>query len=154
MICEMCGSDVEMTSRVRVEGTVLRLCPNCARFGTPVDPPTPAAASPTSGVPVTRSANLGARVAPRARRVEERDLYKEIPEMELADDWPKRIRQAREKLTWTPEEFGKRLNEKKSVILKIEAGHFRPPDQTIHKIEQMLKIRLRAEPGGASGPGA
>lgn len=66
--------------------------------------------------------------------------------MELAEDWSKRIRLAREKLAWTPEEFGKRLNEKKSVVLKIESGHFRPPDHQIHKIEQMLKIRLRADP--------
>jgi|GEM_PF-4116127 len=48
MLCEMCGNDVETTTRVRVEGTVLGLCPNCAKFGTVVDPP-PAPASPERG---------------------------------------------------------------------------------------------------------
>lgn len=145
MICEMCGTDVEERRKVRVEGSVLELCERCQKFGTLLEPPVVAGVPAGPAAPV-RGAPPGARVAPRARRLEERDLYKEIPEMELADDWPKRIRLAREKLAWTPEEFGKRLNEKKSVVLKIEAGHFRPPDQTIHKIEQMLKIRLRAEP--------
>lgn len=144
MICEMCGQDVESLSRVRVEGTVLQLCPDCQKFGTPLDPPaTPA--SPGPGVPSRPAAALP-RAMPRGRSMQERDLYKELPDMDLAEDWPKRIRLAREKLTWTPEELGKRLNEKKSVVLKIEAGHFRPPDQMIRKIESLLKIRLRAEP--------
>ncbi len=149
MICEMCGTDVDQLTRVRVEGSVLSLCEKCQRFGTPIDPP-PTAPVPPVGPSAPRPSSLGARVPPRTRRLEERDLYKEMPEMELADDWPKRIRLAREKLAWTPEELGKRLNEKKSVVLKMESGHFRPPDQTIHKIEQLLKIRLRADPAAPS----
>jgi ribosome-binding protein aMBF1 (putative translation factor) len=66
--------------------------------------------------------------------------------MELAPDWGRRIRVAREALLWTPEEFGKRLNEKKSVVLKLESGSFRPPDGTIRKVERLLRIRLRADP--------
>jgi len=66
--------------------------------------------------------------------------------MELAPDWGKRIRVAREALAWTPEEFGRRLNEKKSLILKLESGSFRPPDATIRKVERLLHIRLRADP--------
>lgn len=146
MLCEMCGKDVEATSRVRVEGSVLRLCADCSRFGVVLDaPPAP------SVVPVPRSGGSGVplgsggAVVRRTRSTEERDLFKEMPEMELAEDWSKRIRVAREHLTWTPEELGKRLNEKKSVILKMESGAFRPPDATIRKIESLLKIRLRAD---------
>lgn len=80
------------------------------------------------------------------RRTEERDLFSEIPEMDLAADWPQRIRSAREARQWTPEDLGKRLNEKKSVVLKLEAGSFRPPDALVRKLEHMLAVRLRAEP--------
>ena len=66
--------------------------------------------------------------------------------MELVPEWNKRIRVAREALQWTPEVLGKKLNEKKSVVLKIESGSFRPPDALIRKIEHLLQVRLRAEP--------
>lgn len=146
MLCEMCGKDVEATSRVRVEGSVLRLCADCSRFGVVLDAPSaPAAAPPArsggAGVPLAS----GGAAPRRPRSTEERDLFKELPDMELADDWSKRIRVAREHLAWTPEELGKRLNEKKSVVLKMESGSFRPPDATIRKIESLLKIRLRAD---------
>jgi len=58
MLCEMCGKEVEFTSRVRVEGTVLRLCPDCTKFGEILDPP-PVPPS-TSGVHASFS---------RARRI-------------------------------------------------------------------------------------
>ncbi len=145
MICEMCGKDVPLTSRVRLERSVLALCPDCARFGTPVDP---VPAPPPTGAPGLRF-RPGTSAAPPAgprRRLEERDLYQEIGEMELAPDWNKRIRVARESRQWTPEVLGKKLNEKKSVVLKIESGSFRPPDQLVRKIEHLLQIRLRAPP--------
>jgi len=142
MLCEMCGNDVPLTSPVRIEGSVLSLCPSCSRFGVALAP-VPEAEKPSA--PALRGNPAAAeRVAARGRRMQERDLFAELPEMELAEDWFKRIRLAREKRNWTPEEFGKHLNEKKSVVLKIESGNFRPPDPTIRKIEQLLKIRLRA----------
>ena len=148
MICEMCGNEVPLTSRVRLERSVLSLCPDCARFGTPVDPvpsPPSAVAAPARFRP---GMNVTAPSGPR-RRLEERDLYQEIGEMELAPDWNKRIRLAREAHLWTPEELSKKLNEKKSVVLKIESGSFRPPDALVRKIEHLLKVRLRAEPEAA-----
>jgi len=144
MLCEMCGKDVPQTSRVRLERSVLSLCPDCARFGTPVDP-VPAVPAATAGTPFRPGLGVIRPTGPR-RRLEERDLYQEIGEMELVPDWNKRIRVAREALQWTPEVLGKKLNEKKSVVLKIESGSFRPPDALIRKIEHLLHVRLRAEP--------
>jgi putative transcription factor len=141
MLCEMCGEDVPATTAVRVESSVLQLCPNCSKFGVAVAPPVlPAGSAPLPP-------RDGTRITPRAARaVAERDLYTEMPDMELAPDWGRRIRVAREALLWTPEELGKRLNEKKSVVLKLESGSFRPPDGTIRKVERLLHIRLRADP--------
>jgi len=145
MICEMCGKEVPLTSRVRLEHSVLALCPDCARFGTPVDPVASPAAPSAPGARFRPGMAVTTPSGPR-RRLEERDLYQEIGEMELAADWNKRIRIAREAHLWTPEVFGKKLNEKKSVVLKIESGAFRPPDALVRKIEHLLKIKLRAEP--------
>lgn len=145
MLCEMCGQDVEMTSRVRIEGSVLHLCPDCARFGKPLDPP-PSPAPALAGLRRPVYSGGASRAGGAGRTMQERDLYQDIGEMELAPDWSKRIRVAREALHWNPEEFGKKLNEKKSVVLKIESGSFRPPDELVRKIERLLKVRLRADP--------
>jgi putative transcription factor len=146
MLCEMCGKEVPQTSRVRLEGSVLALCPECARFGTPVEPVPAAPPDEPSRGSSFRSTPVVPHAAGTRRRLEERDLYQEIGEMELVPDWNRRIRVAREALQWTPEVFGKKLNEKKSIVLKIESGSFRPPDALIRKIEHLLHVRLRAEP--------
>lgn len=148
MLCEMCGKETPVTGRVRIEGTVLNVCDACARFGERVDP-APAPSGPPVGGARSRAPLLPVRPG-GPRRLEERDLYQEIGEMELAPDWGKRVRVAREARTWTPEELGKKLNEKKSIVLKIESGSFRPPDALVRKLERLLQVRLRAdaEPAG------
>jgi putative transcription factor len=146
MLCEMCGKEVDSTSRVRIEGSVLRVCVDCARFGKAVDPP---AAPVAAAVAMPRRPAYGgsaSRASVGGRSLQERDLYTEIGEMELAPDWAKRIRIAREALKWTPEEFGKKLNEKKSVVLKLESGGMHPPDDLVRRVERLLKVRLRADP--------
>jgi putative transcription factor len=145
MLCEMCGNEVATTSRVRVEWTILGLCPACSKFGTLVDPP-PTPPTPASSRADVRPGTPATRVAGTGRRLEERDLYVEIGELELAPDWARRVRVAREAVAWTPEELAKKLNEKKSVILKLESGGLHPPDQLVRKLERLLKIRLRADP--------
>ncbi len=104
MICEMCGKDVDGLTRVRVEGSVLELCADCAKFGTPIAPmPGPAAAASPAPRPgsVAAMTTVDDRVRGGAGRFQERDLYRELPDMELAPDWGKRIRVAREHLGWS-----------------------------------------------------
>jgi putative transcription factor len=149
MLCEMCGKETPTTARVRIEGTILNLCESCARFGERLDPP-PAPAAPAQGAARARRFAPIARPPGGARRLEERDLYREIGELELAPDWAKRVRAAREARTWTPEALGKKLNEKKSIVLKIESGNFHPPDDLVRRLERLLQVRLRAEPEPAA----
>jgi putative transcription factor len=143
MICELCGKEVAMTHRIEIEGSVLRVGEECRRFGRLLDPLIAPSESQGNGRPNSPGPSLS---VPRPRRTEERDLFSDLPEMELAPDWGKRIRVARELRNWTQEELGKRLNEKKSLVLKLEGGSIRPPDTMVRKIEHLLKIRLRADP--------
>ena len=151
MLCEMCGKFTLVTSRFRIVGAVRLVCTLCARFGEPLDPaPPPAVGRRVVGrslpsAPVVRPLGGG-------RRLEERDLYTDIGELELAPDWGKKVRIAREARTWTPEELAKRLNEKKSVVLKIESGGFHPPDALVRKLERLLQVRLRADVEPTSSP--
>ena len=149
MICEMCGKDVSGLTPTRVEGTILQLCADCAKFGQAVVRVGPAIPAAHGADEVYLEPQRAAVYRPR-RSTEERDVFADMPEMELSPDWYRRIRQAREHLGWTPEEFGKRLNEKKSLVLKVEAGSFRPSDAILKKIERLLKIRLTVDPNAAA----
>lgn len=63
---------------------------------------------------------------------------------ELVEDFGAKIRYAREKLGLSHEELGKKLNEKVSVIKKIETGKVKPDNVLIAKLEHTLKIKLLA----------
>ena len=67
-----------------------------------------------------------------------------IPEtIEIADDYPHLIRQAREDSGLSHEELGRKTQEKVSVIRKIESGKMIPDLALAEKLEHTLKITLR-----------
>ena len=142
MRCEMCGKDETTLVTISVEGSVLKVCTACRRFGRVLDT-SRGSATPLPRGPAAREV-VETRLADRTARRTERDLFAELPEMELAPDWPRRIRSARERMGLSQEKFGQLLNEKTSVIHKLEAGSMTPPDALVRKIERTLKIRIRA----------
>jgi len=68
---------------------------------------------------------------------------------ELAQDYDELIRQAREKKGLSQAELAKELNEKASLIRKLERGDTLPSDSVQTKLERNLGIDLDA--GGSSG---
>ncbi|PIV69179.1 MAG: TIGR00270 family protein [Euryarchaeota archaeon CG01_land_8_20_14_3_00_38_12] len=130
MICEMCGKKVSNLKTVLIEGSMLNVCPNCARFGKPVKPEI--AATPVE---------IAQRLELREKRLRTKNVFENI-ENELVDDYAKKIRDARTKMNLTPEELGKRINEKKTVITKIESKSMRPDENLIKKLETTLNIKL------------
>ncbi len=137
MICEVCGRDVPRTKTVTVEGTVLNACPDCSRFGTEASPAASAARKP--GVPLA----VAERLEARARRMKERDVFAQSGEEDLADDYARRIRTARESRGWKQTDLGARINERVTVIAKIESGTMVPNDDLIRRLERALEIKLK-----------
>jgi len=136
MICELCGADVPRTKNVAIEGTILAVCSNCARFGDEVMTPV---VRRTSMPPI-----IAQRLEARRRRLTPRDVYAQAAgEEELAEDFPARIRRAREERGWKQADLGAKINEKASVIAKLESGTITPGDALVRKLEKELGIRLR-----------
>jgi putative transcription factor len=66
----------------------------------------------------------------------------ETETMELIENFSAKIRQAREKMGLTLEDFGKKLNEKASVLRKIETGKMTPDNILSEKLEHALHMKL------------
>jgi putative transcription factor len=150
-ICELCGKDVPETRSTWVEGTQLKLCKDCQRFGDKVKSGT--SESPTKVV-------IESRLQQRERRMRSRDIYKEEDAFELADDYSKRIRDGRNAKGWTHEQLGAKINERVTILSKIESGSMKPTDDLVSKLEKSLgivlieKVPLIKQEGKTSASGA
>lgn len=137
MRCEVCGRNIHgKPFHVLIEGAKLLVCGECSKHGTPVS-------TTSSKIPEDTKIKLktSAEKVKLAKGSPQRPEKLEI-NMELVDDFAHKIKQAREKLGLTHEELGKRINEKVSVLKKIEAGKMVPDDRLVAKLEHVLRIKL------------
>ncbi|MFB6086003.1 MAG: multiprotein bridging factor aMBF1 [Halodesulfurarchaeum sp.] len=146
--CEMCGAETHSPNTVKIEGAELQVCDDCAEFGTEVTTQETSSTSTkystnSSGSSSSRSANTGASGGSSGRR---RDLYDEMEE--LAEDYDDRIRNARERENLTQDELANQINEKVSLIRKLEHGDMVPSDDVQSKLEGHLGISLTASSAG------
>ena len=70
---------------------------------------------------------------------------------ELLEDYNTIVRQAREKKKWSREDFGAKINEKVSVVTRIETGHMPPDIKLARKIEKIMGIVLLEKVEDTSG---
>ena len=147
--CEMCGTETASPNRVKIEGAELDVCDECTDFGTEVKTDSGTSSTSTkystsnsgsssdsssssSGRSSTSTGNSGG-----SRRS---DMYDEIEE--LATDYDERVRNARERAGLSQDELAQQLNEKSSLIRKIERGDTLPTDDIQAKLERNLDIDL------------
>ncbi len=135
MICELCGADVPRLKNVAIDATILSVCSSCSRFGDEVSTP---ALRQSTMPPI-----IAQRLEARQRRMTPKDVYAQGGELELVDDFPQRIRQARDSRGWKQADLGAKINERASVIAKLESGAITPGDALVRKIERELGIRLK-----------
>jgi putative transcription factor len=134
--CEVCGRKIfGKQFRVVIEGAKLIVCSECSRHGEIIweeepKPKTPVMVKPKTALPPLRSSSR----KPLANVAE--------TSMELVEDFALKVKQSREKLGLSHEELGKKINEKISVLKKIESGKMKPNNILAAKLEHALKIKL------------
>lgn len=126
MPCEMCGKQVEDSELFysKIEGSIIKVCEGCKDFGIVLK-----------------------RVAYRSREILEKKqsiMPKLQPEEEemVIENYAEVIKNAREKKGIKQEDFAKMINEKDSLVHKIETGHMEPSIELARKIEKFLTIHL------------
>jgi putative transcription factor len=118
---------------VQIEGTTLRVCKDCSKFG---DQAKQGAKEQPSKIIIQ------SRLENRERRMKSKDVYESETVNELADDYPERIRHAREQHGWNQEELAQKMSEKHSLVQKVERGDIKPDDVLVKKFEKTLGVSL------------
>lgn len=115
--CEICGKEAVLCNAV-IEGVRMSVCEKCSLLGRKL-------------VPV--------RPIIKMRKVQ--NSNEKVSEA-VVDNYAELVRKAREKLNLKQEELAKKLNEKESIIHKLETSQFKPGFELARKLEKFLGIIL------------
>ena len=121
--CDMCGRDTQLF-KADIEGTILNVCGDCSRFGKIIET-------------LRRE---------RTEIFKKKEVKQEKPKEEIilsiVGDYGDIIKKKREELGISQEDFAKKINEKISLIHKIEVNQLEPNIELANKIEKFLHIHL------------
>jgi putative transcription factor len=132
--CEVCGRKIHGSPiKAVIEGAKLMVCVECSKYGKIIR---------------EEEVGLGQRVpkkvpVPFSARTRKKTVVAKVEiTQEVVEGYHAKIRQAREKIGLSHEELGKKINEKASVLSKLETGKMTPNNMLVTKLEHALKIKL------------
>ncbi|ADL58719.1 MULTISPECIES: multiprotein bridging factor aMBF1 [Methanothermobacter] len=126
MRCEICGKKiVGKPVKTKIDSSVMDVCRECSKFGKIIREPSR-----------PRPTKAGVRRAPKRSRRPMETLY------EVVEGYGEIIRAERESRGWSREDLAERINEKVSVINRIESERMEPDIKLARKLEKLLKIKI------------
>jgi len=123
--CQLCGKDTNSTVKAKIEGAVMKVCESCSEMGEKIK---------------TKSKKSSKRSKKKRRKTSKTE------EKVLANNYGKKIREEREEREMTMEELAKSMNEKTSVIQKVEQEELKPDKSLAGKLSKKLGIDLYVNP--------
>lgn len=123
--CELCGKDLETIRKAKIENSILLVCSNCIKFGEEVQ------------FHVSQNAQQGTKQISKS-------FESPFPEYEIVENYATLVKNARERKGMKQEEFAKFLQERLSLLRKIESGKHKPDIELAKKLEKKLGIKLFA----------
>lgn len=127
MECETCGRYIERGKKVKLEGSIVITCDECAAYGEVID-------------------EVTIQKKDKAQRDEKK--VNELFDIEFSDEerlienFGNIIKNAREKANMKQEDLAKKINQPKSLIQRIETGKFKPSVGLAKKLEKILNVKL------------
>ncbi len=116
--CELCGKKAELY-RAIIEESILLVCNECSGFGK-----------------VLRKIEQET-----AKVLNQLSAKKEVLEA-VSYDFSGRIKQIREKLGLSQKDFAVKINEKESLVQKLESGRLRPTLDLARRLERIFNVKL------------
>lgn len=131
MHCEICGREIiGREHKVIIEKAKLMVCYQCSKHGDLIHKKPP-----------SKTLILPKRYPPLKHK-RKKSPYKNTGNSELVENFGGKIRQARERLELSHKELSTKINEKISVLKKLETGKMIPNQKLVSKLEHALKIKL------------
>lgn len=122
--CELCGKETSSTTKIKLEGTKLKVCEDCSDLGEEVK-----------------------TTSKRKRRKKKKTSSRNRNNQKVLNpDYGDILKSAREDKVMTQEALAEKLNEKKSRISKMERGELKPDEDTAKKLEKELGVDLYVNP--------
>ncbi len=160
--CELCGKQAESRKKIMVENTVFNVCLACSKRGKPMDSAPSSSLRAIHGRNTNIPGKTGSQHSPSSsssslsrpssypNRMRPMPRNKPPPqkkinltdEIILDPEFPKVIRDARNKKGITHEQLGQKINEKVTLLKKVETGTIKPDDILSKKLERFLGIKL------------
>ena len=122
----MCGKDTQLF-KTDIEGSILNVCKQCSKFGKVIS--------------VIREKPKETKKETKGNTVKSTEPDKELV-LAVIPNYGEIIKKQREILGIKQEDFAKRINEKVSLVHKIETNNFEPNVSLARKIEKFLHIKL------------
>lgn len=122
----MCGKPAEDLARTLIEGVELEVCRDCSKFGKVI-------------------ANVRRPSAKEQGKqwIKKQALQQKEEKIELiVEDYAELVKKKRESMGLSQKDFAVKINEKESLIHKIETGAFEPPIALAKKLEKILHVKL------------
>lgn len=141
MECEVCGRRITgKTYKAIIEGARLVVCSDCTTLGSiswelHAGKPKPRHMRPRRIQKLEKKSKVVSKQGARSET-----------SYELVEDFGTRIRQAREARGLSHETLGRKINEKISVLKKVEIHKMTPDNKLAEKLEHALKIELLVLP--------
>ena len=130
--CPICGGIIwGRGQKVLIEGAKITVCDNCAQHGKKIY-------RPTSNIQFKNTSQIKPQTTSKKQRVKPRD----VEELEIVSDYAKKIRNVRSNIKLNQDQFAQKLNEKPSLLRRIEAGKVEPTVKLAKKIQKIYNIQL------------
>jgi putative transcription factor len=121
--CQLCGEETDSTTLVKIEGAKMKVCSDCE--------------------------DMGETVKTRSKRSVKKKKSKKLRPREsqvLVNDYGDRVKQAREDQKLSMQELANDLNEKQSVLSKVEKQELKPDKALAEKLMKKFGVDLYTTP--------
>ena len=121
--CQLCGKDSDDLKKTKIEGATLKVCDSCSDMGETIEQP-----------------------KKKSKKTKKKKTYRPKDTQVLANDYGNRVKEAREDRKLSMKELADTLNEKASLIKKIEREDLKPEKSLAKKLSKELDVTLYVNP--------